>query len=465
RFALFYPEKRPFFLDGLEQYDTPNRLIYTRRIVQPVAGAKLTGKVGSTNVAYLGAVDTKDPATGDNPVFNVLRVRRDLGSSSTVGLVYTDRIEGSGYNRVGGADARVVWKKIWFSDLQLVRSWTRDATGSVRTGMLWDATLTDRTGRSYGNHFEIKGFSPDFAAASGFVNRTDYVSGSFFNRFTWYGGPGALVEEVSTFLNVSPLWRYDDFWHARAPLEGSYGDNWTATLRGGWSVNASLSDSPVRFDTAAFAGYGVVASPADTVPFGVPGGTHHFWQASAGVSSPNRPLTVSASAAYGGSAIFEEAAEGREFGTRLSIAWKPTQSLRSSLSWSHDRIVRTRDGSEFALANIPRLEVDLQLSRPLFVRYIGQYVAQRRAALEDPRTGAPLAGPGAAPGSYEPAPGTESNTFRNDVLLSYRPSPGTVLFLGYGVLFSQPRAFSLSGPGLDRESDGFFLKLSYLWRL
>src|SRR5438552_4062609 len=56
RFALFYPEKRPFFLEGLEQFDTPNRLIYTRRITQPVAGAKLTGKAGDMNIAYLAAV-------------------------------------------------------------------------------------------------------------------------------------------------------------------------------------------------------------------------------------------------------------------------------------------------------------------------------------------------------------------------------------------------------------------------
>src|SRR5713101_8037087 len=88
RFPLFFPEKRPFFLEGLEQYDSPNRLIYTRRVVQPVAGAKLEGKVGGTNVAYLGAVDNSDQsATGDNPIYNVLRVRRDLGASSTTGLV------------------------------------------------------------------------------------------------------------------------------------------------------------------------------------------------------------------------------------------------------------------------------------------------------------------------------------------------------------------------------------------
>src|SRR6266567_4552023 len=69
RFPLFFPEKRPFFLEGLEQYATPNRLIYTRQIAAPVVGAKLAGKVGSTNVAYLGAVDDRQQsAAGHNPI-------------------------------------------------------------------------------------------------------------------------------------------------------------------------------------------------------------------------------------------------------------------------------------------------------------------------------------------------------------------------------------------------------------
>src|SRR5437899_5217391 len=69
RFAMFFPEKRPFFLEGLEQFDTPNRLIYTREIVSPVAGAKLTGKLGGTNVAYLAAADDPAQSTSgtDNP--------------------------------------------------------------------------------------------------------------------------------------------------------------------------------------------------------------------------------------------------------------------------------------------------------------------------------------------------------------------------------------------------------------
>ena len=53
RFALFVPEKRPFFLEGVELFSTPNQLVYTRRIVAPIAGGKFTGKLGPLGVAYL----------------------------------------------------------------------------------------------------------------------------------------------------------------------------------------------------------------------------------------------------------------------------------------------------------------------------------------------------------------------------------------------------------------------------
>src|SRR5205814_3821048 len=157
RFAVFYPEKRPFFLEGLEQFDTPNSLIYTRRIAQPVFGAKLAGKVGGTGIAYLGAVDNSDQsATGAHPIYNMLRLRRDLGPTSTLGVAYTDRIDGDDYNRVLGVDAHVVWRNIWFSEMQVAGAWTRDPSGA-RAGKLWTVTFGDRTGRAYGNHFELLG--------------------------------------------------------------------------------------------------------------------------------------------------------------------------------------------------------------------------------------------------------------------------------------------------------------------
>src|SRR2546425_7991211 len=79
---------------------------------------------------------------------------RDLGPTSTLGIVYTDRVDGDDYNRVLGVDAHVVWRKVWFSEVQVAGAWTRGPSGS-RAGKLWTVTFGDRTGRAYGNHFEI----------------------------------------------------------------------------------------------------------------------------------------------------------------------------------------------------------------------------------------------------------------------------------------------------------------------
>jgi hypothetical protein len=461
RFPLFFPEKRPFFLEALEQYDTPNRLIYTRRVVQPVVGAKLTGKVGGTNVAYLAAVDATDQSvTQDNPVYNLLRVRRDLGASSTAGLVYTDRIDGGAYNRLLGSDVRVVWRNIWFSQAQLVGSWTRDGSGA-RAGRLWDLTLYDRTGRAYGNHAELVGVSPDFAAAAGFVPRTNYVEARFFNRFSWYGHPDALFEQVTTFVGYTPLWRYDDFLRGRSTIEGGWQNTWTVNGRGGWGLTVNLTDFEQVFDAGVYAGY--TTDSVGGTPFVLPHGLYNLLGANAGVTTPSRALTAAVSAGYAAVPIFAEAAAGREVDVQTTLSWRPTSAVRVDALWTHQRITRGRDGSRFAVANIPRLKLEYQLTRYIFFRYVGQYFAQERGALLDPRTGLPLVLDAAAAARVGPARGVTTNDFRSDFLFSYRPTPGTVCFIGYGTSLTEPDAFQFRG--LMRTSDGFFLKVSYLFRV
>src|SRR3954465_445302 len=88
RSALFFPEKRPFFLEGIEQFATPNNLIYTRRVVAPLGAARLTGKAEGTRVAALVAVDGEEASASrrDHPFFNIVRVQRDLGAQSRFGL-------------------------------------------------------------------------------------------------------------------------------------------------------------------------------------------------------------------------------------------------------------------------------------------------------------------------------------------------------------------------------------------
>ncbi len=454
RFALFYPEKRPFFLEGLELFDTPNRLIYTRQILNPVAGVKLTGKTGETNVGFLSAVD--DRGAGSHPVLNLLRVRSDVGHGGTAGLVYTDRADGAEYNRVLGGDLRLLWKRLWFSEFQYAQSWSLDSAG-VRTGTLWATTLADRTGRSYGNHFDVQGASREFEARSGFVNRTDVVNGHTANRFTWYGRPGALVEQASLFLLEFPTWRYDEFFKVRRPIENLFFPNWMMTLRGGWSAGAQISNFYVQFDSTSFAGYAVDTGGGNTAPFAPPRALYNLWGAELRAQTPTRAVQLGATIDYGATAIFVEAARGTSFRASGSLDWRPTTGLRVNTQWVHQRITRTRDGSAFSTSNIPRLKVEYQLSPAIFVRYIGQYFAQRTAALEDPRGGRPLWVDGA------PAGEQVINDFRNDWLFSYRPIPGTLILFGYGASLTEPEAFRFEN--LSRTSDGFFLKVSYLYRM
>ena len=458
RFAVFFPEKRPFFLEGLEQFDTPNALIYTRRITAPVGGAKLTGKLGGTGVAYIGAIDDNNlSATRDHPIVNLLRLRRDLGTSSTVGLAYTDRIEGSASNRVLGVDARIIWLKRWFTSVQVAGSWTHDTVGSgLRTGTLWDATLYDFTGRSYGNHGEFVGISPDFSARSGFVNRVNVVQGRIFNRFTRYGKPGALLENATTYILLQPTWRYDDFLKLRSTLEGSITQQLQLNIRGGWFVTALWSNSHQRFDPPDYAGYQVDAA-GTPAPFAVPHGLYNLWGGAAALSTPNRTLKMDLSIGRTSGPIFAEASEGRALNLFLALAWKPTSSLRFEGQWPHQVITRAAGGSWFSTANIPRLKVEYQLTRDIFFRYVGQYFAQVRDTLRDPRTGDQLIVNGT------PQARSTNTEFRNDFLFSYKPTPGTVLFFGYGSSLSEPDPFSFRR--LSRTGDGFFLKASYLFRM
>jgi hypothetical protein len=135
RFAIFFPEKRPFFLEGAEIFGTPKNLVHTRQIIDPIGGAKLSGKFGSTNMGYIGAVDESlrsvfNDSGAPNAAFNLFRARRDIGRGSTVGVLYTDRTltDGSQYNRVAAADARVLMGRYTFTG-QFAGTWTNDGTG------------------------------------------------------------------------------------------------------------------------------------------------------------------------------------------------------------------------------------------------------------------------------------------------------------------------------------------------
>ena len=104
----------------------------------------------------------------------------------------------------------------------------------------------------------------------------------------------------------------------------------------------------------------------------------------------------------------------------------------------------------------PRAMVEYQLNRAIFFRLVGQYAARSRAPLED-RNGNAILVDGVADGGFV------ANEFRMDWLFSYRPIPGTLVYLGYGSTMQEPDEFQFND--LQRTTDGFFAKVSYLFRL
>jgi len=449
RFALYYPEKRPFFLEGNELFATPNQLVYTRQIVQPIAGGKVTGKAGQTTFAYLAA---RDRADDGDATFNIARVRQDIGVNSLAGVTFTDRTTATGFNRVVAADARITFAKMYYVQAQAGGSWTEE--GGARTSApAWDLVL-DCTGRAWGCRYELLGVGTNFITRSGFVPRNDFVQLRASNRLSWYGGRGAPVEEFSLNYHGERFWEYARFGHD-SPVEGQDRLRVESKLRGGWEVQGTLGYGLVEFDPAMYRGFEVALPGGGVAPF-VPADRSSGFAPSLELTSPVfRRFNASVEVSGGAAAIFPEATDGLERSIAASLSLRPTDSIRAEGSLAYSRLLRERDGSEFARTVIPRVKVEYQPKRSLFVRVVAEYRGERQAALVD-QAGNPVLTHGL------PIPGELSNGLRLDTLFSYEPTPGTVVFFGYGSAMASLQGFSLRN--LERRSDGFFLKLAYLFR-
>jgi hypothetical protein len=469
RNEIFFSEKRPFFLEGIEQFATPNNLIYTRRIIQPVGAVKLTGKAFGTDLALLSAVDDRaGSATGENhPVYNLLRVQRDIGSQSRIGLVYTDRIDGGNYNRVVGTDARLVFGGLYSAQLQLAGSRTR-SNGSTEAAPLWSAGLA-RNGRTFGVRYSITGIDEDFRAGSGFIQRPGIAQASLSHRVTAYGTQGALIETFTGDVALTGRWEYRRFVNGQGIQDQQLHLNTNTRLRGGWQVGASVLVESFGYPAAVYSGHALeLPGPGgvgtDTVAFtGRP-------------TIPNLDYVLSLDtpefAHFSGNVFFlwghdenfYEWASANISWLDLTLDWRPTHKLRINGLYRLQYVGRRTDGSTVNIWRSPRLKIEYQLSRPIFLRLVGEYTTERRDALrDDTRTGAPILIFDPAEHAYVRTTAFGRRSFRGDFLFSYQPNPGTVLFAGYGSTLSDPS--ELGRASLRRAEDGFFLKLSYLFQL
>lgn len=207
-FALFFPEKRPFFLEGSDFFSTPVRAVFTRSIADPVAGLKLTGKEGAhvfglfstldelNNIIFPGFERSGFTSLDQDVLANVVRYRRDIGTRSTLGGLYAGREGEDGYsNHVYGFDGVYQLTESDTIEYQAIGSTTQ-----------YPSAVAERFGQPLGSFdgqaFEVEyrhadrdwfwraeyeHYSTDFRADSGFVPQVGYREASAGVQRTFYG--------------------------------------------------------------------------------------------------------------------------------------------------------------------------------------------------------------------------------------------------------------------------------------
>ena len=462
RFALFFPEKRPFFLEGTEVFDTPQQLVYTRRVVDPMVGAKLTGKVGAFTLGYLGALDESPSSLFGgvgNAAVNLVRVRRDVGSGSNVGLLYTDRTltTGGDFNRVLAGDARLVFKERYTFTTQWAGSLTSEdgSAGSIKPSIY--ASL-GRSGRRLGWNFTLHDLHPDFRADAGYLPRIGEavtIGNLTLNR---YGSPGALVERSALGFRVEGYFDHDEFWDGQRPYEAEVQLLPSVSLRGDRTISVILRSGYFEFPLDPYESYEVLGPGGEPQPFTVPGPLKNMLAVAV---TPRLRLNNSANLNgrfyYRELPIYAEASRGLELLLAPQLTLKPTTALSLTLDETISRLWRSQDGSIFSTAMVSRLTSQYQFTKALFARVLIQYDLEDRDALQDPATGGPILISGSV------AEARQGGTVQGQFLLQYQPSPGTIFYVGYSRLMEGDYSYGLEEK--DPRQDGLFVKLSYLFRI
>ncbi|HAY35697.1 MAG: DUF5916 domain-containing protein [Rhodothermales bacterium] len=474
RQAVYVPEKRPFFLDGIELFQSPAQLIYTRRISNPLNAIKLTGKRGNTNIGVISAIDNAELYLTDlDPVyFNAVRLRRDLSGQNTVGLVYTDKVDGEHWNRVAAVDGRLTFAEIYSFTYQTGMSFTKDTGtstngGSVDSAPMW--TMNARaSGRKYGGSISSSGVHGRFNAESGFINRTGIVHWNIQPHRRWFGDEGDLMQSWQLGFTLDGTWDYDRFTAGNGPNDRKLHFNSNLSFRGGWSANTSVFYESFKMPTGLYDNYYIENQTngvaTDTTAFvGVDRLINlGFWSS---ISTPRLNNFSGNIFLVGGvDDNFNEWARADIYFITLTLNYNPTDQLRFNLLYNHQQYVRHSDKSTVSMRRVPRLKAEYQVSPSLFVRLVGQYDSFLRDTLrDDSRTNDPILIRDPASGEFRRTQSFRSNQFRVDWLVSYRPNPGTVMFVGYGNSSRETNTYRFKD--LQRLNDGFFMKLSYVFRV
>jgi hypothetical protein len=406
QFALYYPEKRPFFLEGQDFFETPVQALYTRSIADPAWGVKISGKEGKnaigffsaqdqlTNLIFPGSQGSTSGSLDQRSFSNVLRYRRDIGGGSTLGLLMTDR-EGDGYhNRLAGLDGLLRLNKSDAINFQFLGSQTAYPDSLAEdynqdTGELYGYSANIEISRQKKNYVlfgSYEDFSPEFRADLGFVPQVD------FRNFEVGGGYLYTATEKSFFSQINVIGNYDQ----TNDHQGNLLERELETL-------ISLS-GPMQSNLTTVVG--IRKKVYKQEPFS------QFFNHIFFSIRPTGDFQGNLSFSYGDEIDYAHVREGKYFQMSPGIDWNIGTHLNMNFSYLY-RWLKI-DGERLFLAQLPQMHFIYHLNNKIFLRVILQY--------QDIDRNLDL---------YEFEAETKTQTLFSQILFSYKLNPRTVLFLGY----------------------------------
>jgi len=431
RFALYYPEKRPFFLEGADFFLTPVQAVFTRTVADPMWGAKLTGKAGRSAVGFFAAQDrinnlvfpsnqgSSSTSLDQDVMGGVLRYRYDVGKGSTLGVLYTGRT-GSGYfNHVGEADGFLWLSQSTSIQFQYLHSETQypDAVAldfGQKTGQFGgDALLATFMLRSrnwwvIGNYADA---NQDFRADYGYVPRVDIRTwDGEVHRLFWGDGKKWFTQLrfwLRGYYTTDHSGRMTD---SRLALGGAYTGPWQSQMQVVGRLNKEYylgTTYDVRDVVLAF-----VLKPAGGLRFGLEG-------------------TVAKAIDYNN----VRPGEMLQLGPFMELGL----GKHVNLTFYHSLEQLESEGLRTFTANLSQLKLVYNFSVRAFVRAIVQYLDVDRV-----------------PERYVYPVDPHSKGIFTQLLFSYKINPQTVLFLGYS-----DNSLGLQGIDITRTDRTFFFKIGY----
>jgi hypothetical protein len=445
-FALFYPEKRPFFQEGSDLFNTYFNAVYTRSINDPIGAGKLTWRKGSNSTAFLTARDehsviilpfeeSSEFVENGKSYSNILRFRHDLGKQSHVGFLATNRIfDGGGMGSLASVDGQIRLSKSNSFRLQFLASHTEEVDalslvpdsafnasrfdgGTYTAGLdgesYWGHAMAAGVSRNTGNYgisLHYNQLSPTFRADNGFEPQNNQRMASADLEGVLRFEKSTILQAIEGTVEIARKWNFD----------GVRKDEWISpNLEVQFRVaqtgmHAMYMRSNELFHGIAFNGIWAAHNCINTQP----------WDA----------LELSAYVNYGHRIARHELVMGMQLDYGFGATVKPIDRLTLDGSFNYIQSDDLYSGERLFSQSVLWSRLSLQVSRELSVRFVSQYNDRWK-------------------------------TWDVDPLVTYRINSLTMFYVGSTHNY---RDFDLAEDGRegwDLTDRQFFLKVQYLFQI